>query len=258
MFDFLFDDFGENVVININAIKTTLQNGADPNTMGMYGNGLFIASSHGNKEMWDLFVHYKTNVMIRDSRGDTVLHAAVKTQGRYEGGEKFFLHMLHYCMPILELEDSYGRTALLIISPLSGEPFKTRILIENGANPNVKDDQGNTPLLEVLNSSRSTDTVLLLLDHGADVNAVSKDGTTPLLIAMVMPHMAYCNILLGHGANVNAKIGKKQISLLQIALNSKQDALRLCFQYWMSDQHKLATASTLSDVSHMKDILQDD
>jgi ankyrin repeat protein len=247
-----------NVDNNLSAITKLLQEGADPNTMGEWGNGLFFASIHGNFEMWNLFVKYKTNPMARDSLGDTVLHSYVKSQKPHASGEEFFLLMLKYCKSILESLDSEGKTALLSISSHSGEPFKTRILIENGANPNVKDKNGITPLLEALNSNRSSNTVRLLLDHGADVNAVSKDGTTPLLIAMLMWRMVYCYILLEHGANVNAKIGKKQISLLQIALNSKQDALRLCFYDWMSDQHGMATASTLSDVPHMNDILQDD
>ena len=47
--------------------------------------------------------------------------------------------------------------------------------------------------------------VKLLLDHGADVNVKDEDGETPLFCASNNGHKEIVKLLLEHGADVNAK-----------------------------------------------------
>jgi len=55
-----------------------------------------------------------------------------------------------------------------------------QLLIDHGADVNVKDQKGKTPLHIVAAVKPSIEKMQLLIDNGADVNAVDQDGKTPL------------------------------------------------------------------------------
>ncbi len=55
-----------------------------------------------------------------------------------------------------------------------------QLLIDNGADVNVKDQKGKTPLHIVTAVKPSIEKMELLIDNGADVNAVDNEGKTPL------------------------------------------------------------------------------
>ena len=54
-----------------------------------------------------------------------------------------------------------------------------KLLLENGANPNLKDSGGSTALHSAV-FYRKPKICALLLEYGADVNAKNENGTTPL------------------------------------------------------------------------------
>ena len=55
-----------------------------------------------------------------------------------------------------------------------------QMLIDYGADMNVKDAKGRTPLHIVATGRPSIEKMELLIEHGADVNAVDDEGKTPL------------------------------------------------------------------------------
>jgi hypothetical protein len=69
--------------------------------------------------------------------------------------------------------------------PALGDPAMMRILLDKGADVNVKDYMGYTPLMRACTSiiNNRLTTVHLLLEHGADVNLEDDDGWTPLMNA---------------------------------------------------------------------------
>lgn len=58
-----------------------------------------------------------------------------------------------------------------------------------------------TPLMEAA-SAGHIEIIELLLKHGADVNAQSSTGNTPLMYACAGGHVGAVQLLLAHGANV--------------------------------------------------------
>jgi hypothetical protein len=73
-----------------------------------------------------------------------------------------------------------GGSTPLMYATLYGDVASVRLLLERGADPNVRNDSGATALMWAIADVRKT---RLLLERGADVNVRSNDGRTPLLIA---------------------------------------------------------------------------
>ena len=74
-----------------------------------------------------------------------------------------------------------------------------RVLLENGANPNVWDEDGRTALYAA-SSHGSLEVVRLLLKYGAEVEPENDKGRIPIQIASVNGHHEVMKLLLDHGA----------------------------------------------------------
>ena len=79
-----------------------------------------------------------------------------------------------------------------------------KILIENGADVNIKGNWGRTPLHLALKKGY-TNLAKLLIEHGADVNATDNKGWTPLHYAAKNGHTECITTLNNLGVDVNAK-----------------------------------------------------
>lgn len=76
----------------------------------------------------------------------------------------------------------------------------TKLLLDHGANPNVRARSDATPIL----FTRGAGVIALLLAGGADPRARSKTGESPLMEAAIRGDVAGAKLLLDHGADVNA------------------------------------------------------
>ena len=136
-----------------------------------------------------------TNPNIQDIHGYTALHYAFKT-----GQHACISHLLsHSEDPIallqLPIASNDGTTPLSIQSETSGETvlhfackwkdeFVLQVLLQSGADPNVKDNSGLTPLmslvLSVVVSSSTSDMVDALHSYGCNLNAALEVSETNL------------------------------------------------------------------------------
>ena len=76
-----------------------------------------------------------------------------------------------------------GRT---VLTNVLDHPALVKLLLDNGANPNVRYSEPGVPSTTPLIDASATDqpiTSELLIAHGADVNAVDSRGETPLIMA---------------------------------------------------------------------------
>ena len=96
-----------------------------------------------------------------------------------------------------------GGTTLLMQAVLYGDADSVRLLLEQGADPNIRNDAGATALMWAVDDLEKT---RLLLAHGANVNARSDDGRTPLLIAAgLFANYEVVKLLLDSGADLSPK-----------------------------------------------------
>jgi ankyrin repeat protein len=114
--------------------------------------------------------------------------------------------------PKLELRNHEGQTAVFA----AGEYRSTdrdgdrvecvRLLIQAGANVNVRESNGNTPLHEIFLDDVNEE----LLKHGANVNARNNDGETPIFTNVSDESV---RLFIEHGADLNLRNNKGQTAL---------------------------------------------
>ncbi len=96
-----------------------------------------------------------------------------------------------------------GGATPLLYAALYGDAASVKLLLDAGADPNIRNDAGASALMW---AAGDLEKVRLLVEHGADVNATSDAGRTPLLIAAGrFGNAAVVKLLLDRGANPSAK-----------------------------------------------------
>jgi ankyrin repeat protein len=107
----------------------------------------------------------------------------------------------------------------------------TQLLLDRGANVNVRTQLGATPLLVAASANGTEAVVSRLLEKGADPDADDNRGVTPLIAAASVGNTAAAKLLLGHGANAKAHAageGQKTVTpLMGAAHNGDVELTRL-------------------------------
>jgi ankyrin repeat protein len=98
----------------------------------------------------------------------------------------------------------------------------TEMLLDYGVDTEAADEEGRTALL--ITSVAESDEVdreaiiKLLLQHNANTEAVDKEGNTSLILALHQKQQPIVDILVDHGANVNATDHLQRNALHSIAI----------------------------------------
>nr|KAF6365756.1 ankyrin repeat domain 31 [Pipistrellus kuhlii] len=106
-----------------------------------------------------------------------------------------------------------------------GDLSLMKVLIESGADVNLKDNEGLTPLHKA-SSEGSDDIIVELLKVGANVNCEDLDGILPLHDAVANNYLKAAKILLQHGANPNKKNKKQKTALDEAADERMRELLK--------------------------------
>lgn len=97
-------------------------------------------------------------------------------------------------------DEDTGNTALMK-AVASANVEVSRILLENGADPNARNKKGETALMAAVKCcSRDENTVRLLIEKGADLNLPDGTGSSPLHIAARRGDGELVDVLLTAGA----------------------------------------------------------
>jgi ankyrin repeat protein len=122
-------------------------------------------------------------------------------------------------------EDQDGTTALMAAALYAG-PDSLKVLLEQGANPNKTNRSGATALMWAV---PDLEKIKLLIGHGADINARSTNlGRTPLLIAAGYPgSVEVLRFLIAKGADLHVKDNGGIGALGRAVLSADVGAVRL-------------------------------
>lgn len=82
-----------------------------------------------------------------------------------------------------------------------GSLVKAKLLIEHGADPNIKGHQGITALM-CAGMTGNENVVELLIKHGADVNAISENGITPLIFGLHFGQLNMLSLFMKNGVDL--------------------------------------------------------
>lgn len=203
---------------NVEVVRVLLQAGADPNARYFenWTLPMFIAADEDiDIEIFKMLLDAGADVNAKSEYSHTALGRCIQHSGRIdvvklllEAGAKinvpcpygsdFFEHgggdalgSAVYKPAIFNLILQYGGDVnqndgkLLREAAACGDSVRVKMLLDAGANANIRDQQGITPLLAAAHSKRTSDAsdvaevINLLLDAGADPN-VTEYGLTPL------------------------------------------------------------------------------
>ena len=177
--------------------------------------GSFPLHYSGSKEVAEFFLTKGIDINIRNYKGETPLHTAVK----FNREETAFYLLSKGADP--NARNMWNHTPLYY--PESGERYNImKELIAHGATVNITDANNHTPLYYAAMHDKTGKTVELLLSKGAKVNIKNDVGSTPLHISTFTSNLKAAEILLSAGADLNAK-NKKGETPIDCALSNTQN-----------------------------------
>lgn len=194
--------------------RRLLSNSVSPNVRDASNiTPLMIAAVRGDNEMAEILLNAGADINAISDTGDTALVKAIN----FEETEVVKLLLKNGADP--ELRNPYSGESVLHSTARTANVEVMRILLSKNINVNVKDNSGTTPLLVAASSSSElkskVEIIRALIDKGADVNATNNSGRTALMSSISSAETI--NILIEHGANVNAR-DADEWTALEIAL----------------------------------------
>lgn len=170
------------------------------------------AIRYGSLSLIRYFISQKADLSVRCSQGATIveLASALREKDRYETVQLLLsAGASPNPFPRQQTAETYSSSALhRAVS--AGDHALVRLLLEKGADPNVRDRDGDTPLHHLYSWRHEElpfDLIKLLLKHGADPNLSNQDGENVLFHAPLKnrsPHWpAAIRAAVQKGADVN-------------------------------------------------------
>jgi ankyrin repeat protein len=198
---------------NLENVQYLLENGANVQLKNYDGNNSIlvwpILDKDDDEAILKLLLQYGANINEKDSANETPLHIAIlfgrnkhvsmlvdngvdvnvkgvngMTPVAYVMESKVSENSISMLQKLIDggadlnIKDIENQESPLDDAVYYGKPEFVRILLENGADPNIRDRFGETPIFEVCKLKLDTGTQIidLLLDYGADINARDLEG----------------------------------------------------------------------------------
>ncbi|ORY78795.1 ankyrin, partial [Neocallimastix californiae] len=89
-----------------------------------------------------------------------------------------------------------------------------KVIIEKGANINIKDNFRKTPLMYAIENNNSSDIIELLLQKGANINDKDFNGNTPLHYACKFSNVNIVSLIMGKKPKINEQNEKGETPLI--------------------------------------------
>ncbi|XP_069825414.1 ankyrin repeat domain-containing protein 50-like isoform X2 [Dendropsophus ebraccatus] len=218
-------------------VESLLAFGAQPDTSGADGRTALRAAAWGGHEgPVKALIRAGAEIDRADEEGRTPLMAAA-----YMGHGAVAELLLKSGADINQC-DGDGRSALavacLCVPTGQRHPQLVSVLLDHGADPELRDKEGLTPLLVAAYEGQE-EVAELLLEAGANPDKAGKDQMTPLLAASSGGHAETVRVLLLWGAStdVSDKEGRSAL-LLAAAAARGEEAVRVLLHRGLNENHQ--------------------
>jgi ankyrin repeat protein len=191
-----------------------IQGGAEVNAQDKSGNTPLMWAG-ANPQLWKALLNRGANVLLSNEYGFTALHDAVNV------GDTALARAILERGANVNVRDGRGETPLYSASDLK----TLNMLIAAGADVNAKNNEGETPLFRVRH--RDIEVIRGLLNAGANIHARKNEGTTVLMEAAIFDEREKMELLIKHGAAVNASNYCGETALSRAKANGNTETIAL-------------------------------
>lgn len=167
-----------------------------------FGSGetlLHIFARKGYTGFIKFLLNQKIPIDIKNMASSTALHEAVRN------GNVDTAILLLDSGADSNVRDASGNTALHLVMPEHSRSKLFSKLLEAGAKPDIKDNYGETPLHIAARIKMDENIIVQLINAGADVNERNKKGQSPLLLAIERNQLEQIDTLIKYGADIYAE-----------------------------------------------------
>ncbi|XP_076285606.1 uncharacterized protein LOC143211647 [Lasioglossum baleicum] len=244
---------------NLELVEDLLKNGADINALdNMYFRFSLLHEAVKRKQvqMVKLLINYRANVNVKNSQGETPIVNAIQntdtkmielllTNGADIkedpkvvctavrcGNLEIVEDLLKNGADINALDNMYFSFSLLHYAVLRKQLQMVQLLINYGANVNVKDTREKTPIVDAI-QNKDKKIIKLLLSNGADI----KEDPKVLCAAVENGNLKIVEDILTDGADVNmllipnSSIGRRFLLLHKAVMQKQVKMAKLLLKY---------------------------
>jgi ankyrin repeat protein len=179
---------------------------------------LMWAADRGNIEAVKILIANNAKIDALDKNGDTALITVSRKN------DIKIATLLIEAGANIEVKNKVNGNTALLMAGLNRHKDMMIFLIENEANYNTINKFGTSSIMFAIDNGH-VDVVQLMIDKGADINHRSKYGKNPLLLACNNENML--NLLIENGADLEAKNADGYTVFIECITNFKHSAIKL-------------------------------
>lgn len=180
---------------NIDLVQLLIKKGIDVNEIDKYGyTPLMRVAKYGNSNI--------TKALLKKTTSKDIVNLLLIRKNKIPLTNKEITDLRNSIMIDINATNKYGNTALM--TALDKRNIKVaKLLIQKGANINIKNAQGYAAIDFAAHKRFLPDMLQLLIDKGADVNKKCNDGQSLLSKSFMKRNKKIIQILLENGAKVD-------------------------------------------------------
>ena len=195
-------------------------------TTNLGATALHVATFRGHVEMVNLLLESGADASKRTKSGATTLHLAAESKV-----PELVEIMLSQGVDA-DILDDWNDTAIVRAIGPRGSLGVLQRFVQLGVSPNLVNKVTKTPMLQMAVLLGHETIVRYLLDQNVDVDAVNLQGATALHHAVNHGFVEIMRLLLLKGANINAVMSERSLSVLHMTVMGESKAALECLLTW--------------------------